>query len=615
MPRYILIRLVFTSFFAHVTILICAQNVGVGLLTPAGKLHVKGSADMSQLIIDANSTQTNLKPLIRLRKSDGTNLMWIHSDDSTNVFLGFKAGRSNVIGPQGVSNTFIGSRAGYSNTNGRDNTIVGTNAFFFNTKASQNTVVGTNALYTQSFAPGAAFWDSKNVAIGFEALYSNQPTSTGNGVNNTAVGTSTLRTNTTGTSNTANGAYALYLNTSGNDNTAIGYSALRTNTMGSDNIAIGTNALYSNLDLSKNIAIGNGALYSQSITPEGWVGGNVAIGYAALHANYPTTYYNGAYNTAIGNYALTSNITGETNTACGYKALQFNTGGYHNTAIGYGALKNNNAGANTATGWEALVANVSGYDNTATGQRALGSNTEGMRNTAMGLQALAGMSTGDDNTAIGVNALLHNNIGIGNIAAGANSGTADYVPSANNTVSIGNHGYHNGASNQAFIGNLSTAWTGGNTTWFTYTSDARVKDNVTEDVKGLEFISRLRPVTYQLNIRAMREITGNKETADYPEKYDVEKIQQSGFIAQEVVQAAGESGYHFSGVTIPKNDHELYTMSYAQFVVPLVKGMQEQQAIIERQQLQIDQLKSAMSNLQSTIEKLQGEYKTEIDEK
>jgi hypothetical protein len=33
----------------------------------------------------------------------------------------------------------------------------------------------------------------------------------------------------------------------------------------------------------------------------------------------------------------------------------------------------------------------------------------------------------------------------------------------------------------------------------------------------------------------MREITGNADTEDYPEKYDIEEIRQSGFIAQEVV--------------------------------------------------------------------------------
>ena len=101
-------------------------------------------------------------------------------------------------------------------------------------------------------------------------------------------------------------------------------------------------------------------------------------------------------------------------------------------------------------------------------------------------------------------------------------------------------------------------------------------------MRGLDFIKLLRPVTYHLDINAMSVITGNKETEDYPGKYDVEKIKQSGFIAQEVEQAAMTSGYSFSGVTIPDNEHELYTVSYAQFVVPLVKAVQEQQVMIDK---------------------------------
>jgi hypothetical protein len=67
------------------------------------------------------------------------------------------------------------------------------------------------------------------------------------------------------------------------------------------------------------------------------------------------------------------------------------------------------------------------------------------------------------------------------------------------------------------------------------------------------------------------------------EKYDIEKIKFSGFIAQEVEQAAIEVGYDFSGVKIPSHDNELYGLTYSEFVVPLVKATQEQQLIIEEQ--------------------------------
>ena len=100
---------ILTSTFTHLNTYTFAQNVGVGILAPMGKLHISGSADIPQLIIDANSTQSNTNPLIKLRKSDGTDLMWIHSDDITNVFMGVSAGRVNNAGGGGLHNTFIGS--------------------------------------------------------------------------------------------------------------------------------------------------------------------------------------------------------------------------------------------------------------------------------------------------------------------------------------------------------------------------------------------------------------------------------------------------------------------------------------------------------------------------
>ena len=173
--------------------------------------------------------------------------------------------------------------------------------------------------------------------------------------------------------------------------------------------------------------------------------------------------------------------------------------------------------------------------------------------------------------------MYNNSYGNFNVAIGYESGTAG---SWYNTISIGNWGWLNGASNQAFIGNSFTQWIGGWQYWSVF-SDARIKNTIQEDVKGLDFITRLRPVTYHRSIKAMMDITGNEETPDYPGKYDVEKVKYSGFLAQEVEQAARESGYDFSGITAPKNSKDLYSLSYEQFVVPLVKAVQEQQQMID----------------------------------
>ena len=125
------------------------------------------------------------------------------------------------------------------------------------------------------------------------------------------------------------------------------------------------------------------------------------------------------------------------------------------------------------------------------------------------------------------------------------------------------------------------------------------KNTIAEDVKGLDFIMKLRPVTYHVSNKAIARLTGNKETPDFPGKYDVEKIKYSGFLAQEVEQAAKAVNYDFSGYAAPKNEWGFYSLSYEQFVVPLVKAMQEQQTIISQQQKQIELLEKRLAALEA----------------
>jgi hypothetical protein len=276
--------------------------------------------------------------------------------------------------------------------------------------------------------------------------------------------------------------------------------------------------------------------------------------------------------------------TGDWNTATGTYALRNNETGYHNTAIGAFAMRYNSTGySNTAVGSEAMLNLTSAIYNTSLGVRSGYNITTGGGNTAIGFWSQYNNTSGQQNTSVGTEALAYNYTGTYNVALGSFSGPNS---SWNNTVSLGNHGYANGGNNQSFLGNLSTIWNGGNVGWSTY-SDARVKKDIQEDVVGLEFINRLHPVTYHRDIDVQAQLTGNQLKEDYPQQYDIEQIKFSGFLAQEVVQAANESGYEFSGITFPENDHQLYTLSYESFVVPLVKAIQEQQALIEQLQTKI----------------------------
>ena len=554
-----------------------SANTGIGTATPQGKLHIKGSADTSQLVIDANATQSNTRPLIRLRNAAGTDLMHIHSDDATNTFVGLNVGRVNDAAGGGQANSFFGSGAGYSNTTGRSNTANGFQTLYFNSIGGANTATGTQALYLNTIG-------SENTATGYDALYNNTT-----GIHNTATGSLALLSDTSGSDNTATGYQALLSNRTGINNTANGSQALLLNTTGSNNTANGFESLLNNRSGNFNTATGMYSLYSNNTGSK-----NTANGYDALFAN------NGYFNTASGYESLYNNSTGLGNTANGYQSLYSNNGD-DNTASGYLALYKNATGSgNTAIGISALNSNFSGNNNTAIGITALFSNNAGDENTAIGHDALSSNSTGVGNTAIGWLALANLVGGANNIAIGSGSGTAIGSPNVNNTISIGNGDILNAANNQVILGNMSTTSYGSHVSWTTF-SDARIKTNIKEDVKGLDFITRLRPVTYYKSIKAMVALTGNKETKDFPGKYDVEKIKFSGFLAQEVEQAAKETGYDFSGLHKPDNSKDLYALSYESFVVPLVKAVQEQQKIIEKQQKQIDDLAKELQAIKDKL--------------
>jgi len=54
-----------------------------------------------------------------------------------------------------------------------------------------------------------------------------------------------------------------------------------------------------------------------------------------------------------------------------------------------------------------------------------------------------------------------------------------------------------------------------------------------------------------------------------------EKILYTGFVAQDVESASNKAGYNFSGLYKPKNSKDTYGLNYTDFVVPLVKAVQE----------------------------------------
>jgi 3-methyladenine DNA glycosylase Tag len=76
------------------------------------------------------------------------------------------------------------------------------------------------------------------------------------------------------------------------------------------------------------------------------------------------------------------------------------------------------------------------------------------------------------------------------------------------------------------------------------------------------------------------------------------RIRRSGFIAQEVEQAANATGYDFSGIIKPKTDQDHYSLSYDAFVVPLVKAVQEEHLIIAEQAKKINEQEKKIAALE-----------------
>ncbi len=325
-----------------------------------------------------------------------------------------------------------------------------------------------------------------------------------------------------------------------------------------------------------------------SLNPASTGANNAAFGANALRVNTV-----GELNTAVGADALKSNTLGKWNTAIGYGALSFNTTGQQNTAIGTKVLFNNGSGsANIGIGINTMNGNVSGNDNIGVGNYATNLNQTGSGNIAFGTNALRFSDVGNNNIAIGTDSGTH----VGATGGALNTlvdnsifiGVDTRVPSLGNTnqIVIGNNAVGRG-SNTFQLGNtqITGVYTSGSMTAsaFLTSSDKRLKKNINDSSFGLNFITKLRPVTYFMN----------NETANL----------KSGFIAQEVEAVANSLNYEFSGVSKPSSADNFYSLNYSTFVVPLVKAVQEQQNIIENQDKKINDLEARLKRLETLLNK------------
>jgi trimeric autotransporter adhesin len=662
------------------------------------------------------SGNVNTNNLWSIAGNTGTNSASNFIGTTDNVSLNFKAygviaGRIDPY--YSLGNTFLGGSAGvsHSNTTGDLNAAFGRGALHFNVSGGYNTSIGSQSLFynlgnggtavgfeAMAYIPDAA----GSVAVGAQALRGYPNPAINTGLQNTAIGVTSLIDNTSGGNNSASGYVALFKNTSGSYNAAMGSRALLSNTTGSENTAIGYGADVASGTLTNATAIGSGAIVNASNTVQlgnaavtkvfagtgttatvvtgglQVTGGSLASGKVltsdalgvatwqtpsgssgwSLTGNTGTTasnfigtnddvslkfvangaiagridpYYTSG-NTFLGGSAggNTNNSTGHFNSAFGRGALHFNVSGAMNTTIGVNSLFHNVAGnggtavgfeamayylnpegsvavgaqalrgypnpvdntglQNTALGVTSLIDNTSGGNNTASGYQALFTNTAGSHNTATGSNALTSNTTGSNNTAIGSGA----NVNSGGLTNATAIGSGAMV-NASNTIQIGNS-----SVTDVYFGNPATTILHANSV---VPSDARFKYDIQNNVPGLDFIKKLTPVTYYFDEQKLAEYiqTGNiNNTLIKRASYNAEKKLHTGFLAQDVEKIAKQLGYNFDGVHAPANDKDHYSLAYSQFIMPLVKAVQEQQ-------LQIDELKKEndeLKKLKEQVEKL-----------
>ncbi|MEO6961482.1 MAG: tail fiber domain-containing protein [Puia sp.] len=387
---------------------------------------------------------------------------------------------------------------------------------------------------------------------------------------------------------------------SGTENTAFGYQALDSNTTGNGNTALGAQALTQSTEPTDqhigydNTAVGYQAMYRRNyFNPPGCT----ATGFQAMYSTYGYS---------VSGVGYQANPTAAFENAAG--ALAGANGdalGGRSNGIGYEALGHSNrnniyARNNIGNGFQALYRNIQGAYNIAFGAGSLYQNDLGYsgfvdaaQNTAVGAFSLINTTHAEGNVALGYNAGHSYDNGYYNCFIGSETDAGDQQ--YYNTIALG-HGTIVTAPNMMRVGNGATTSVGGLVGW-SVISDGRVKKNIQANIPGLAFINKLRPVTYTIDLAAIDRIVNpmqgqtislssesgfNTKASERPVPALMaaafkakEQILYSGFVAQEVEQAAKSINYNFSGVDAAKNDRDLYSLRYADFAVPLIKAVQE----------------------------------------
>lgn len=267
-------------------------------------------------------------------------------------------------------------------------------------------------------------------------------------------------------------------------------------------------------------------------------------------------------NTYLGYRAGRDNLSGSNNVFVGSEA---GIGGTSSNNVVIGAFSSSGGGSSVVIGYSAGNSVVNAIQNTFVGMNSGGGN--GSSNVCVGFDAGGNQTTGDQNTFIGFSA----------------EGSDTFFE---NVTAIGYQASVT-ASNRVRLGNSSITQIGGQVSWSTL-SDARLKTDIRDSDLGLDFVLKLRPVNYNYT-------------------NDSTDIEYTGFLAQEVEKVLEDLNVSFSGITRPENETDFYSIRYAEFVVPLVNAVQEQNELIldlKERNFQLEEKVLKLEKLEAELEEI-----------
>lgn len=414
----------------------------------------------------------------------------------------------------------------------------------------QNTAFGTYA--------GQHYQTSNSVFVGYSAGKMSTK-----GRELVFVGYKAGTLNTTGSQNVGVGFWSFGQSATGDNNTGLGYESCRNLLNGGFNTALGALSGRGAAGGDNNTWVGAYAGYGPSngagVTT---FNGMTCIGHESLTL--------GNYNVAVGERSRAGAVAlpSEGSVAIGYNTQAYGT--VASVAIGHTAIASESRAVALGQG-----AVAKGEQSTSIG--AL-SSAPGQYVTSVGAQAGSG-TTGTNNTFVGAQA-----------GAGANA----FV----NCTALGVQATVTG-SNQVQIGNSAT-------TVYAYgtvqnRSDLRDKADVEETKLGLDWIMGLKPIQGRWDMREdyrVRDEDGNITEIEKDGSKKRIRLHQ-WFGAQDVIEHCKNQGVEFGGV----QDHALdggddvLSIGYDEFIPPIVKAMQEQNARMDEQDARLSRIEEMLKAL------------------